>query len=35
MIEGGWEFVGAAYGLTWIVFSAYLLSLWFRLRGFR
>ncbi|MEZ4323376.1 MAG: hypothetical protein R3F61_38280 [Myxococcota bacterium] len=31
-IEGGWEFVIAAYALTWSVFALYTLSLWARAR---
>ena len=30
MIEGGWEFVWAAYGISWFVIIAYLFSLWKR-----
>lgn len=33
MIEGGWEFVMSAYGITWGVLALYALSLWFRFRG--
>ena len=31
-IEGGWEFVIAAYGITWATFALYTLSLWARAR---
>ncbi len=27
MIQGGWEFVWAVYGITWAVLIAYLISL--------
>lgn len=30
VVTGGWEFVTAAYALTWIMFSGYALSLWRR-----
>ncbi len=30
MIQGGWEFVIAAYALTWISLVAYIVSLWVR-----
>ena len=32
-IEGGWEYVIAAYSITWAVFALYTLSLWVRSRG--
>lgn len=32
-IEGGWEFVIAAYAITWITFGLYTLSLWARARA--
>lgn len=35
MITGGWEFVAAAYGLTWIVLGLYALGLWTRFRRVR
>jgi hypothetical protein len=31
-IQGGWEFVIAAYAITWITFVLYTLSLWVRTR---
>ncbi len=31
-IEGGWEYVIAAYAITWITFGLYTLSLWARAR---
>jgi uncharacterized membrane protein len=30
VVTGGWEFVTAAYALTWIMFAGYALSLWRR-----
>ncbi len=30
MIQGGWEYVWAAYGLTWAGLLGYTLSLWLR-----
>jgi CcmD family protein len=30
MIDGGWSFVWAAYGITWIGLSAYIFSLYKR-----
>ena len=33
MIIGGWEYVVAAYGVTWSVFGLYALSLWIRHRN--
>ncbi len=30
MIQGGWNFVWAAYGFTWIALGGYALSLWRR-----
>lgn len=32
MIQGGWEYVGAAYGLTFTVLALYALSMQLRLR---
>ncbi len=32
VVTGGWEFVTAAYALTWILFAGYTLSLWLRAR---
>lgn len=29
-IQGGWEYVWAAYAVTWISFALYGLSLWVR-----
>ena len=29
-IQGGWNFVWTAYGLTWTALSLYALSLWLR-----
>ncbi|HXX29904.1 MAG TPA: hypothetical protein VEJ89_04240 [Myxococcaceae bacterium] len=29
-IQGGWEFVWAAYGLTWAALTLYAASLWAR-----
>lgn len=31
-IEGGWNFVIAAYVITWLTFALYTLSLWARSR---
>ena len=31
-VQGGWEFIYAAYGATWIVLGLYGLSLWLRFR---
>ena len=31
-ITGGWEFVWAAYGVTWLFLAGYTLSLWIRWR---
>jgi hypothetical protein len=31
-IVGGWEYIWAAYGLTWVGLVAYSLSLWLRSR---
>ena len=30
VITGGWEFVWAAYGATWLVMAGYAASLWWR-----
>jgi hypothetical protein len=35
MIQGGWEYIGAAYGITWGVLILYGLSLWLRHRTLR
>jgi hypothetical protein len=35
VLEGGWEFVWAAYGITAAVFLGYAVSLLLRLRGER
>jgi hypothetical protein len=32
MIDGGWSYVWAAYGITWFVLLAYFISLFLRLR---
>ena len=32
VIIGGWEFVTAAYVITWLTFGGYALSLWIRAR---
>jgi CcmD family protein len=32
-LQGGWEYVIAAYAITWIFFSGYAASLWLRLRS--
>lgn len=32
-LEGGWEYVWAAYLITWAASAAYGLSLWLRLRA--
>ncbi len=29
-IQGGWEYVWAAYGITWATFALYTLSLYLR-----
>jgi hypothetical protein len=30
MIQGGWEFVWAAYGITGVAMGIYIASLWIR-----
>ena len=35
MMTGGWEFIYAAYGVTWLVLGLYSLSLWIRFRSIR
>lgn len=35
VIEGGWSYVWAAYGITWGVLIAYIVSLALRLKGER
>ena len=35
VLQGGWEYVWASYGLTWAVFAGYALSLWLRARRTR
>ena len=30
MIQGGWEFVWAAYGFAWLAAGGYAVSLWRR-----
>lgn len=32
MIQGGWEFVIAAYAVSAVVYGGYIVSLWLRLR---
>ena len=32
VVEGGWEYVIAAYGVTWVVWLGYMASLWLRSR---
>ncbi|MBI3182052.1 MAG: hypothetical protein HYZ28_07890 [Myxococcales bacterium] len=32
-IEGGWEYIWAAYGLTWLSLALYGVSLWLRRRS--
>lgn len=32
MIQGGWEFVWAAYGITGVAMAVYMISLWLRWR---
>lgn len=32
-IVGGWEFVWAAYGVTWLFLVGYFVSLWLRSRN--
>ncbi len=32
MIQGGWEYIYAAYAAPWIAFGLYGLSLWLRAR---
>jgi hypothetical protein len=32
MIQGGWEFVWAAWGLAWLAIGGYAMSLWVRSR---
>lgn len=33
VLEGGWTYIWAAYGLTWLAFGGYALSLVVRGRG--
>ena len=33
MIVGGWEYIIAAYSLTWVVIGIYAVSLWRRFKG--
>lgn len=33
MIQGGWSYVWAAYGITWAAFVLYGISLYTRSRG--
>lgn len=33
MVQGGWEFIYAAYGAVWLVLGWYGLSLWIRFRN--
>ncbi len=30
MVQGGWEFVWAGYGLTWLMLGGYAISLFLR-----
>ncbi len=30
VVQGGWEYVTAAYAVTWIAFGGYAVSLWVR-----
>jgi hypothetical protein len=30
VIEGGWNYVALAYGMSWTVFIGYTVSLWWR-----
>jgi hypothetical protein len=32
-IQGGWEYIWAAYGIAWTSLSLYALSLWLRRPG--
>ena len=32
-IQGGWEYILAAYGIAWMSLSLYALSLWLRRPG--
>ncbi len=32
VVEGGWAYVAAAYGITWAVWLAYAANLWLRNR---
>lgn len=32
-IQGGWEYIWAAYGIAWASLSLYALSLWLRRPG--
>ena len=33
MIVGGWEFIIAAYSITWLVLGGYAFSIWRRSRA--
>lgn len=33
VIQGGWDFIWSAYGITWVVLAGYGLSLTLRFRG--
>lgn len=35
MIQGGWEFIRAAYILVWVFLGLYSVSLWKRFRDLR
>ena len=35
ILEGGWEYVTAAYLITWVFFVGYTISLWTRHPGDR
>ena len=33
VIEGGWGYVAVAYGISWVVWVGYIVSLWRRGRA--
>ena len=35
VIQGGWGFVGSAYGVVWVVLASYAWSVWSRYRKTR
>ena len=33
VLEGGWEYIYLAYGVTWLFLGGYAVSLWMRSRA--